>query len=280
MKQILWSGADFSLSETLESGQCFRFEKDAETGAYTAFAGNRAGVFMQEGPNVFLCEGRVEDIPFWRQYFDLERDYGMLKKRLAADDAVMAEAVSHAPGIHMLRQEFFETLISFILSQNNHIPRIRGLAAKLCAEYGKEMESWSAFPTPEELSRADEESLRRLGCGFRAGYIADAVEKVCAGGYAAEELEQLETEELRARLMEIRGVGRKVADCVMLFSLGRYEVFPADVWIRRVMETAYFGGEPLSLQALQEMAAVRFGKDAGFAQQYLFHYGRMNKIGK
>ncbi len=280
MKQILWSGADFSLSETLESGQCFRFEKDAETGAYTAFAGNRAGVFMQEGPNVFLCEGRAEDIPFWRQYFDLERDYGMLKKRLAADDAVMAEAVSHAPGIHMLRQEFFETLISFILSQNNHIPRIRGLAAKLCAEYGKEMESWSAFPTPEELSRADEESLRRLGCGFRAGYIADAVEKVCAGGYAAEELEQLETEELRARLMEIRGVGRKVADCVMLFSLGRYEVFPADVWIRRVMETAYFGGEPLSLQALQEMAAVRFGKDAGFAQQYLFHYGRMNKIGK
>lgn len=280
MKQIFWNGADFSLSETLESGQCFRFEKDVETGAYTAFAGDRAGVFMQEGPNVFLCEGRAEDIPFWQQYFDLERDYGMLKKRLAADDAVMAEAVSHAPGIHMLRQEFFETLISFILSQNNHIPRIRGLAAKLCAEYGKEMESWSAFPTPEELSRADEESLRRLGCGFRAGYIADAVEKVCAGGYAAEELEQLETEELRARLMEIRGVGRKVADCVMLFSLGRYEVFPADVWIRRVMETAYFGGEPLSLQALQEMAAVRFGKDAGFAQQYLFHYGRMNKIGK
>ncbi len=280
MKQILWSGADFSLSETLESGQCFRFGKDTETGAYTAFAGDRAGVFMQEGPDIFLCEGRTEDIPFWRQYFDLERDYGTLKERLAASDAVMAEAISFAPGIHMLQQEFFETLISFILSQNNHIPRIRGLAAKLCAEYGKEMESWSAFPTPEELARADEESLRRLGCGFRAGYIVDAVKKVCAGGYAAEELERLETEELRARLMEIRGVGRKVADCVMLFSLGCYEVFPADVWIRRVMEAAYFSGEPLSLQALQEMAAARFGKDAGFAQQYLFYYGRIKKIGK
>ncbi|MCI8703669.1 MAG: DNA-3-methyladenine glycosylase 2 family protein [Anaerotignum sp.] len=280
MKQILWSGADFSLSETLESGQCFRFEKDAETGAYTAFAGERAGVFMQEGPDVFLCEGRPEDIPFWRQYFDLERDYGTLKERLAAGDAVMAEAVSFAPGIHLLRQEFFETLISFILSQNNHIPRIRGLAARLCAEYGKEMEGWSAFPTPEELARADEASLRRLGCGFRAVYLVDAVKKVCAGGYAAEELERLGTEELRARFMEIKGVGRKVADCVMLFSLGRYEVFPADVWIRRVMEAAYFGGEPLSLRALQETAAARFGKDAGFAQQYLFHYGRMKKIGK
>ncbi len=108
----------------------------------------------------------------------------------------------------------------------------------------------------------------------------DAVKKVCAGGYAAEELERLGTEELRARFMEIKGVGRKVADCVMLFSLGRYEVFPADVWIRRVMEAAYFGGEPLSLRALQETAAARFGKDAGFAQQYLFHYGRMKKIGK
>ena len=140
---------------------------------------------MQEGPDVFLCKGRVEDIPFWRQYFDLERDYGTLKERLAAGDAVMAEAVSFAPGIHLLRQEFFETLISFILSQNNHIPRIRGLAARLCAEYGKEMEGWSAFPTPEELARADEASLLRLGCGFRAVYLVDAVKK-----YAPEDMPQ------------------------------------------------------------------------------------------
>lgn len=280
MKRILWSGMDFSLAETLESGQCFRFEKNGETDAYTVFAGERTGVFIQEGKALYLCEEGTEDIPFWRRYFDLERDYGKLKETLAAGDPVMAEAISFAPGIHLLRQGFFETLISFILSQNNHIPRIRGLIARLCAAYGRELEGWFAFPTPEELARADEESLRRLGCGFRAGYIADAVRKVRAGGYETAELEGLATGELRARLMEIRGVGRKVADCVMLFSLGRHEVFPADVWIRRVMEAAYFGGEPLSLQALQETAAARFGADAGFAQQYLFYYGRMKKIGK
>lgn len=280
MKQILWRGPDFSLAETLESGQCFRFEKNGEKGCYTVFAGDRAGVFMQKGKELFLCDGKMEDAPFWCQYFDLERDYGGLKKRLADGDSVMSEAAAFAPGIHLLRQEFFETLISFILSQNNHIPRIRGLISRLCIAYGKNMGGWYSFPTLERLARADEDSLRRLGCGFRAGYIMDAVKKVSAGGYSAEELEILPTKDLRVRLMEIRGVGQKVADCVMLFSLGRYEVFPADVWIRRIMEMAYLGGETVSLRALQEKAAECFGAEAGFAQQYLFHYGRMKKIGK
>lgn len=280
MKQMLWDGTDFSLAQTLESGQCFRFEKTVED-CYMVMAGNRRGVFAQEGRKLFLCTGRPEDIPFWRRYFDLERDYAGLKKALAADDPVMAEAISFAPGIRLLRQEFFETLISFILSQNNHIPRIRGLIGRLCAAYGEETDGgYFAFPEPDALARADEESLRRLGCGFRAGYLVDAVEKVRAGGYSPEETEGLATNVLRERLMEIRGVGRKVADCVLLFSLGRYEVFPADVWIRRVMEAAYSGGEPLSPLALQALAAERFGASAGFAQQYLFYYGRMKKIGR
>lgn len=280
MKQILLSGTDFSLAETLESGQCFRFEKELE-GRYTVIAGEKKGVFAQEGQELFLCEGAPEDMPFWRQYFDLERDYAGLKKTLTANDPVMAEAMSFAPGIHLLRQEFFETLISFILSQNNHIPRIRGLIARLCAAYGTEIDGgYFSFPTPDALARADEESLRRLGCGFRAGYIADAVKRVRAGGYSMDEMQRLPTEQLREKLMEIRGVGPKVADCVLLFSLGRHEVFPADVWIRRIMETAYSGGKFLSPQSLQSMAAERFGKNAGFAQQYLFHYGRMKKIGK
>lgn len=280
MGEVLWSGADFSLAETLESGQCFRFEKDGE-GCYRVFSGARSAVFSQEGGTVSLLKGGAADLPYWRQYFDLGRDYGRLKGALAAGDPVMAEAISFAPGIRLLRQDFFETLASFILSQNNHIPRIRGLIARLCAEYGRETGGGRfAFPTPEGLARADEESLRRLGCGFRAGYIVDAVGKVLAGGYSVEEMGRLATEEARGRLMEIRGVGRKVADCVLLFSLGRHEVFPADVWIRRIMETAYFDGATLSPQALQEAASARFGADAGFAQQYLFHYGRMKKIGK
>lgn len=279
MKQMLWDGPDFSLAQTLESGQCFRFEKNGED-CYMVMAGKRRGIFAQEGGKLFLCAGKLEDIPFWRRYFDLERDYAGLKKTLAAGDSVMAEAISFAPGIRLLRQEFFETLISFILSQNNHIPRIRGLIGRLCMAYGEEIDGgYFAFPMPDALAQADEESLRRLGTGFRAGYLVDAVKKVRAGGYTPEEMKGLETDELRGRLMEIRGVGRKVADCVLLFSLGRYEVFPADVWIRRVMEAAYSGGEPLSPVSLQALAAGRFGASAGFAQQYLFYYGRMKKIG-
>ncbi|MBR4015040.1 MAG: DNA-3-methyladenine glycosylase 2 family protein [Anaerotignum sp.] len=278
MGKEIWNGSDFSLAQTVECGQCFRFHK--KDGRYTVIAGHRVGAFVQEDDSI-LFYGEEGDIPFWRNYFDWERDYGGLKKQLSAGDAVMAEAISYAPGIHLLRQEFFEMLISFIISQNNHIPRIQGIIARICERYGREIgEGYFAFPTPEELALADEEALRRLGCGFRARYIVDAVEKAKTKAFSPEILQTLPTEALRQRLMEICGVGQKVADCVMLFSLGRYEVFPADVWIRRVMSEAYFAGNPLSARELQQAAAERFGAKAGFAQQYLFHYGRGKKIGK
>ncbi|NCC16671.1 MAG: DNA-3-methyladenine glycosylase 2 [Clostridia bacterium] len=278
MEKVFWDCPDFSLSQTLECGQCFRYQKE-EDDCYTVICGQRVVTLGQEGGSIVFYGGG--DIPFWKGYFDGDRSYGEIKQRLCNDDPIMAEAVSFAPGIRILRQEFFEMLISFILSQNNHIPRIRGLIQRLCREYGMPVKGdFYSFPTPIQLSHVSEEAYRSIGCGFRSRYMVDAVDKVLAGGFSTEELEKLSTDALRQRLMSICGVGQKVADCILLFSFGRYEVFPTDVWINRVFSHVYCAGEKLSPKELQKSAAERFGEDAGFAQQYLFHYGRKMKIGK
>lgn len=269
---------DFSLSQTLECGQCFRFQKKNED-VYTVIAGSKVNTFEQVNDSILFYDD--SDIAFWRRYFDMDRDYVSMQKILMKDDKVMAQAVSFAPGIHILRQEFFETLISFIISQNNHIPRIRGLIQKLSEQYGQELEEdIFAFPSAQALRHVTEADLRQMGCGFRARYIVDAVEKVLTGEYEQAELMKMPVDELRQKLMEICGVGQKVADCVMLFSLEKHEVFPADVWIGRIMSEAYFKGADVKPKMIQEEAQRRFSDYAGFAQQYLFHYGRMMKIGK
>lgn len=278
MEKVFWDCPDFSLSQTLECGQCFRYQKE-ENDCYTVICGQRVVTLGQEGGSIVFYDG--EDIPFWKGYFDGDRSYGEIKQRICNDDPIMAEAVSFAPGIRILRQEFFEMLMSFILSQNNHIPRIRGLVQRLSREYGAPVKGdFYSFPTPTQLMGVSEEAYRRMGCGFRSRYMVDAVDKVLAGGFSADELKKLSTDALRQRLMSICGVGQKVADCILLFSFGRYEVFPTDVWINRVFSHVYCGGKKLSAKELQKSAAERFGEDAGFAQQYLFHYGRKMKIGK
>ncbi len=278
MEKVFWNCPDFSLSQTLECGQCFRYQKDDDD-CYTVISGQRVATLGQVGDSIVFYGS--EDIPFWKGFFDGDRNYSEIKERLIENDPIMAEAISFAPGIRILKQDFFEMLMSFILSQNNHIPRIKGLIQKLSQEYGTPLErGFYSFPTPKQLARVSEEGYRSLGCGFRGRYLADAVEKVLTGGFSSGDLEKLSTEELRQQLMSICGVGQKVADCILLFSFGRYEVFPTDVWINRVFSHAYYGGKKLGAKELQESAAEKFGGDAGFAQQYLFHYGRERKIGK
>lgn len=278
MEKVFWDCPDFSLSQTLECGQCFRYQKE-EDDCYTVISGQRVATLGQVGDSIVFYGG--EDIPFWKGFFDGERDYNKIKERLMKNDPIMAEAVSFAPGIRILKQDFFEMLMSFILSQNNHIPRIKGLIQRLSQEYGTPLGGGLySFPTAKQLSHVSEEAYRQLGCGFRGRYLVNAVEKVLAGGFSSEDLEKLSTEELRGELMSICGVGQKVADCILLFSFGRYEVFPMDVWINRVFSHAYYGGKKLGAKELQELAGGKFGEYAGFAQQYLFHYGRERKIGK
>lgn len=278
MEKAIWEYPDFSLSQTLECGQCFRYQKEQD-GCYTVISGQRVVTLRQTDDSIVFYDGK--DISFWKGYFDGDRNYGEIKERLCKNDPIMKEAISFAPGIRLLRQEFFETLLSFIISQNNHIPRIRGLIQRLSQTFGTQIrEEFYSFPTPEQLANVSEQTYRELGCGFRSRYLVDAVDKVLTGDFSVDELEKLSTDVLRQRLMSICGVGQKVADCILLFSFGRYEVFPIDVWINRVYSHIYCEGKKLSTKELQASATERFGEDAGFAQQYLFHYGREKKIGK
>lgn len=267
----------FSLEQTLECGQCFRWKKHG-IGKYTVLADTKKAVVEQTTDGLsFLNPISEEDIVFWNRYFDMERDYMGIQAEFSSD-SYMKKAMAFGKGIHILQQPFFETLISFIVSQNNHIPRIQGILQRLSQTYGTPLEDGDfTFPTAEVLMQVSEDDFRGLGCGFRAKYLQDAAKRVAEGQISEERLRQLSAEEARQELMQIYGVGQKVADCVLLFALGKWEVFPTDVWIRRVMSEVYFGGKEISVSALQEEAKCRFGAYRGLAQQYLFYYCRSQK---
>lgn len=275
--------ADFSLAQTLECGQCFRYEALEPGGAdsrYFIMAAGKAVVAEQTGAVLSLyCE--EADLAGWRRYFDLDRDYGAIKAALSAQDSHLAAACRDKWGIHLLRQDPFEMLITFILSQNKQIPHIMKLVEALAAACGEpksfraELDGrpftrrWHAFPSPEALASLDEAALRELKTGFRAPYIVDAVRRVLEDGGLLGPGGTLK--EKRERLMAIKGVGRKVADCVLLFGMGEYGAFPVDVWVDRIMGHCY--GGPVD-------GEKAFGELAGFAQQYLFYHARDGKIGK
>lgn len=273
-----WKCADFSLAETLECGQCFRYEK-LEDDKYLVIANKQVMLMHQEDDTIFF--DTEDDISFWKHYFHGDCDYKNIKDILSKDDKVMLEAISYCSGIRLIRQEFFETLMSFIISQNNHIPRIRKLIALLSKTYGDHIKNdYYAFPTAEQLKSVTEQDYRDLGFGFRGRYLEDAVKLAQTDDFDITRLQNLSTNELRTQLMLICGVGQKVADCILLFSFGRYEVFPCDVWIKRVFSYLYADNQELSQKELLKQAGDIFGEYAGFAQQYLFHYGRSNDIGK
>lgn len=248
----------FDLSATLECGQCFRWEA-LPGGEYRFSAGSR---HMRAGPS--SCSVLWED-EGWRAYFDLERDYDSIRGELSALDPVLARAAAYAPGIRILNQDPWEALCCFILSQNNNIPRIKGIVSRLCETFGEPSEEGFGFPGPERLASLSPQELSPLRCGFRARYLTDAARRVARReeGLVLEELRGVPVAEAREALMKILGVGRKVADCTLLYGLHRLEVFPVDVWMKRAMETLFPGKSP-------EM----FGPWAGIAQQYIFHYSR------
>lgn len=250
----------FDLAATLDCGQCFRWtQKD---GVWRGIAFGRS-LRVEEKPDTLeLSCSQEEWERIWRLYFDFDRDYAAIREMLSAFSPVLAEAAAYAGGIRILQQEPWEALCTFILSQNNNIPRIRGLTEKLCASFGEAVEGGFAFPRPERLADCTEEELRALGLGYRAPYVLDAARRV-AGGMDLEALRTLPEDEALARLNQIHGVGPKVAQCMLLFGLHRLDAFPQDVWIKRAM-ARYFPGK----------SRADFGPDAGIAQQYIFHYVR------
>lgn len=259
---ILPDSGDFSLPETLDCGQAFRWKRLPD-GGFFGVARGRACHIAQTAGEIRILGGAEDFEAVWRGYFDLDRDYGEVKRRLSSDP-VLARAVAYAPGVRVLRQEPWEALCSFIISQNNNIKRIRGIVETLCNTWGEPLPGGrSSFPGPEVLASLTEEDLQPLRSGFRAKYILDAARKTASGEVDLDHVASLPTEEAAAELCRIRGVGIKVAHCALLYGFHRIECLPVDVWMKRVMSTMYPQGLPEELLPY-----------AGIAQQYLFHYSR------
>jgi len=254
------------LEKIAASGQCFRWLKTGER-AFTIPAFGRVLHISQDDAGRLDADCAPEEWEqVWRTYFDVDTDYRAICCDIAQDDSYLRAAAEAARGITILRQDFFETLISFIVSQNNNIPRIKKILHALCAfdaAEGQEDQTLYRFPAPERIAALSEEELLRMGLGYRAAYVKETAASYAREPFSADENEP--TSDVTRRLMEYKGVGVKVASCVALFGLGRKDAFPVDVWVRRILDTRYQQGFPME----------RYARFAGVYQQYMFYYERL-----
>ena len=281
---ILKDVKDFDPVHIFDCGQCFRWIKE-EDGSYTGVAKGRVINVKKENDEIIIDNTNREDFEnIWYDYFDLGRDYTEIKKELAKHDENLSRAVEFGWGIRILQQDSWEMLISFIISSNNRIPMIQRAINNISEKYGTEIgeyrgRKYYAFPTPEQLSQATIEELRECKTGFRDKYIYHTTKAVIEEGLNMEDFIYMESDICHKELMKFKGVGAKVADCIALFGMRKYDSFPVDVWVKRVMQE-FYGAEDMSLPKMRKYGMELFGKDAGFAQQYLFYYVRELEIGK
>ncbi len=278
-KVILKDVKHFSVTQTLECGQVFNFEK-LENNYYRLTAFNRVIFLKQDSEKIEIYPCNKEDFEnIWIMYFDLNTDYEAIYNKFVKDET-LKPLVEYGKGIRILKQDKWECLISFIISQNNRIPQIKKCINYFSENFGEEIENGYGFPSPEELAKRTLEELKDSKVGFRSKYIQDCTNKVVEKEILLEELEALSRDEIAKELMKIKGVGVKVANCVLLFAYAKVEAFPVDVWIKRAMETLYFNGEEQKTETIQSFAQEKFGEYSGIVQQYIFYYARDNKIGK
>lgn len=252
--------SDFDLEQTLNCGQCFRWQKQ-EDGSFIGAAQNHAAKITQDGSIVTVISDA--DADFWNNYFDVSADYAAMKRTFST--VLQMQAPCEAAGkIRILRQDGWEAIASFILSQNNNIKRIAGIIERLCQTFGEPIGmGLYSFPRPERIADCSIDDLAPLRCGFRARYLIDGAKKVCGKTVDINSLYTLPLDDARAMLKKIVGVGNKVADCALLFGFYRLECFPVDVWIRRAVEEFFPDGLPDEILPY-----------AGVAQQFIFHYMR------
>lgn len=272
---------DFDPVHIFECGQCFRWLRQPD-GTYTGVAKGRVvNVGYSDGRLVIRNASPDDFKNIWFDYFDLGRDYSEIKQKLPRD-GIMEAAIEFGRGIRILRQDLWETLISFIISANNRIPMIMKVVSAISKTYGDEIEfegrRYYTFPDAGRLADPGVGQLEACGGGFRCKYIVSTSRMVRDGVVDLGRLEAINTNEARDRLKRFPGVGDKVADCTLLYSDTKYDVFPTDVWVKRVMETLYFKREA-AFKEIQDFASGHFRGLAGFAQQYLFYYARENRIG-
>ncbi|TCO76410.1 DNA-3-methyladenine glycosylase family protein [Marinisporobacter balticus] len=283
-KVIVEGIIDFELSDTFECGQCFRWNRE-EDDSFTGVAKGKLINIQKKGKQIIFDNTTKEEfLNTWIDYFDLDRDYGRIKKNVAQNDAIMEKAILHGRGIRILNQDEWEILISFIISSNRAIKLIKKSIEALCSRYGKFIGTYNGkkyydFPNPEELVGKSIEEIKASHTGYRAKYIVDTTKMIMEKQIEIYDLKNLSTTDARKELLRFSGVGPKVADCILLFSMNKYDAFPIDVWVKRVMEYFYLP-DAATLKQVQVFAKKKFGDYAGFAQQYLFYYARELGIGK
>ena len=267
---------DFSLKYTLESGQSFRWNRIDD--AYYGVVEGRILKICQAGTTLCVESSTPEDTttfaPFLRHYLDLDRDVPKILAEVDKD-AYMHRTIEKLWGMRILNQELWETVASFILSQNNNVSRIRGIIRRLSERFGEQLRLGGyvdySFPNPEVLAATTEEALLACGTGYRASYLREAAAAVVSGELALTVVKEMSYPEAKRELMHRKGIGEKVADCICLFSLGHLAALPIDVWIKRIFETLYLCRRA-TYHEIREFAHIYFGDSVGYAQQYLFHY--------
>ena len=285
MQEQIWkleNQTAFEPMHIFECGQCFRWnqiEKDTYRGI---FGQNVIDVKKEKNIITFSgnCEKPIQEVV--KKYFDLDRDYEAIKAQLIKQDSTLEQSMQYGYGIRLLNQDLWETIISFIISANNNIPRIKSIIERLAKNYGTPIKwkdtTYYTFPTPEQLSKASVEDLRKLGLGFRDKRVWETTKKVVNKEIQLQDwYKEKSLETVREQLLELPGVGPKVADCILLFSdLKRLEVFPNDVWVRRVMNELYIQKEEskVTRREIEKIAKEKYGALAGIAQQYLFYWKR------
>lgn len=277
---ILTEVKDFNLQHIFDCGQCFRWEREAKN-CYIGVAFGKALKISQDKDTIILYNTTREDFDkIWFNYFDFGTDYQSIKKALSKD-AVLCDAVRFGNGIRILNQDLWECVVSFIISQSNNIPRIKKIISTLCELYGEKInymgKTYYSFPDVNKIHSLSSEELSLIKAGFRDKYIMSAAE-FFTNEFSDTYFDSLSYDEAKKELIKIKGIGDKVADCILLFGLSKRSSFPVDVWIKRVVEYFYFN-EPQSVGKISEFAAERFSNLGGYAQQYLFYYARENKIG-
>ena len=279
---IIENNKTFEPKHIFDCGQCFRWNIE-EDGSYTGvFENNVLNVKKEENKIIFkgICEKNIEEVV--EDYFDFNTNYEEIKEKLANVDDYLKQSIEFGNGIRILNQDLWETIISFIISANNNIPRIKGIIERISKKYGKKIEwnkkEYYTFPTMEELNKAAVEDLRALGLGFRDKRVYETTKIFVNKEMTIKELiEEQDVNKLREKLLTLPGVGPKVADCIMLFGLKRFEVFPIDVWVRRVMNDLYIKSEDetkVKNTEIEKLAVEKYANLAGLAQQYLFYWRR------
>lgn len=288
-KYIIENQDSFDIVHIFECGQCFRWNKiNNNNNEYLGVIKGAVIDVKQEGNKIIFSGNSKNNFQDTiRYYFDLDTNYSEYKDKLSKIDDYMKESVKFGSGIRILRQDLWECIISFIISANNNIPRIKKIIENISSKYGKKIDFngnvYYEFPTPEELSKASVEDLRSLGTGFRDKRIFNTTRMILEKQVDLEKLALLDnTKDMKDELLKLDGVGPKVADCILLFSLKRLDVFPIDVWVRRVMNDLYIHNEieeKVNKKELQKLAENKFSNLSGIAQQYLFYWKREESKG-